>query len=330
MIEIKQGTVYETKYSGKIEVIEDLGIINNIHKLKIRFLETGYEDIVKLRDITSGLVSDPNNYNNPEIYDSANSGKFKIIRDLGTDNHGFRKVEIEFIETGYRNIVFLSRVKAKAVRDPYYKSIFGVGYIGNTYTNKDHLTLYKIWHAMMSRCYNENDKQYPTYGGIGVRVDERWHSFENYVNDVQQIDGYYNKLQDREGYQLDKDYLQIGIPKCDRVYSKDTCLWLPVRDNINIRTIDNKNNNDVRGNHYGVYKYGDLYYAKIYTNGNEIPLGSYYNEIAACNVYNNYSKIINSNSVAPLINDVPKMKPSEIMKYTYTGNSVIVCKKVDK
>lgn len=322
------GTRKESKYSGWYEIVDDLGIINGIHKVKIKYDHTAYEDIVKLRDVTSNLVSDPTNYNDPTIYDSKASGKFKIIKDLGTDSRGFRRVVIQFLETGYENEVFLSRVKAGAVRDPYYKSIFGVGYIGNTYTNKDHLILYKIWHAMMSRCYNKNDKQYSEYGGLGITVDPRWHSFENYVYDVQQIDGYNNKVLDRTGYQLDKDYLQMHIPKQNRIYSKDTCVWLPVRDNINIRTIDNKNNNNTRGNYYGVYEYNGLYYAKIYANKKEIPLGVYTNEIAAANVYNNYSMVINKNSVAPLLNNVPKMSQSEIFKSMYIGNNEIVCKVV--
>ena len=40
--------------------------------------------------------------------------------------------------------------------------------------------------------------------------------------------------------------------------------------------------------------------------------------------------MLNKNSIAPLINDVPYMPPSEIMKYMYTDNNIIVCKKVDK
>ena len=329
MKDVEIGSVYGTKYSGKLEIIEDIGVINNIHKVKIRFMETGYEDIVKLRDLTSGLVSDPNNYNDPNIYQSENYGSFKIIRDLGTDKRGFRKVEIEFLETGFRNVVFLSRAKAGAVKDPYYKSIFGVGYIGNTYTNGDHLVLYKIWYSMMSRCYNENDKQYPEYGGIGISVDERWHCFENYVNDVQQLDGYQGKLKDREGYQLDKDYLQMGIPKCNRVYSKDTCIWLPVRDNINVRTIDNKAINNIKGSYYGVYNYNNLYYVRLYANGKDISLGAYANEIAAANVYNFYSSIYNKNSLTKLINNVPYMPLSEAIKYLYTDNDTIVCKRVN-
>ena len=67
MKDVEIGSVYDTKYSGKLEIIEDIGVINNIHKVKIRFMETGYEDIVKLRDLTSGLISDPNNYNDPNI-----------------------------------------------------------------------------------------------------------------------------------------------------------------------------------------------------------------------------------------------------------------------
>ena len=92
----------------------------------------------------------------------------------------------------------------------------------------------------------------------------------------------------------------------------------------------NKSINNSRGSYYGVYKYGDLYYVKSYANGKEISLGAYYDEIAACNVYNNFSKMINSNSTIPLLNDVPKMTPSEILQHMYTENNIIVCKKVNK
>lgn len=33
---------------------------------------------------------------------------------------------------------------------------------------------YKHWSAMKSRCYNENNIGYPTYGAAGVRVCDRW------------------------------------------------------------------------------------------------------------------------------------------------------------
>lgn len=37
---------------------------------------------------------------------------------------------------------------------------------------------------MLSRCYNRNNERYKNYGERGIRVCERWHTFENFVADV--------------------------------------------------------------------------------------------------------------------------------------------------
>lgn len=44
--------------------------------------------------------------------------------------------------------------------------------------------LYGAWGGMMSRCYNQNQPHYRYYGAKGVRVCDRWHSFENFHADV--------------------------------------------------------------------------------------------------------------------------------------------------
>ncbi len=44
---------------------------------------------------------------------------------------------------------------------------------------------YRCWKAVKTRCYNPNFKNYPDYGGRGIRVCERWlHSFENFLEDM--------------------------------------------------------------------------------------------------------------------------------------------------
>jgi hypothetical protein len=48
--------------------------------------------------------------------------------------------------------------------------------------------LIKIHNGMMQRCYNPNQKAYKFYGERGINVCERWHSFENFYNDM--INGY--------------------------------------------------------------------------------------------------------------------------------------------
>jgi hypothetical protein len=44
--------------------------------------------------------------------------------------------------------------------------------------------LYKRWVDMRNRCNNRNNRSYPRYGGRGIRVCERWSSFENFRADM--------------------------------------------------------------------------------------------------------------------------------------------------
>lgn len=43
---------------------------------------------------------------------------------------------------------------------------------------------YGIWNAMWNRCTNTNVESYERYGGRGIRVCERWESFENFYADM--------------------------------------------------------------------------------------------------------------------------------------------------
>jgi len=43
---------------------------------------------------------------------------------------------------------------------------------------------YKIWTDMLRRCYKSNRHNYKYYGGRGIRVCRRWHTFENFLADM--------------------------------------------------------------------------------------------------------------------------------------------------
>lgn len=70
--------------------------------------------------------------------------------------------------------------------------------------------LYKTWTCMMYRCYRLEDPRYKDYGGRGITVDERWHDFKNFVEDMGERP---------VGTTLDRKNNNTG-------YSKENCRWL--------------------------------------------------------------------------------------------------------
>lgn len=43
---------------------------------------------------------------------------------------------------------------------------------------------YRSWGSMIQRCCNPNNPRYPEWGGRGIKVCERWLSFENFLADM--------------------------------------------------------------------------------------------------------------------------------------------------
>lgn len=44
--------------------------------------------------------------------------------------------------------------------------------------------IYSVWNGMIQRCENPKDTDYKYYGDRGIKVCERWHTFENFYADV--------------------------------------------------------------------------------------------------------------------------------------------------
>lgn len=52
------------------------------------------------------------------------------------------------------------------------------------YVNDTPSPTYNSWLAMMTRCRLETHRFYHLYGGAGITVCERWHSFANFLSDM--------------------------------------------------------------------------------------------------------------------------------------------------
>lgn len=87
---------------------------------------------------------------------------------------------------------------------------------------------YKRWFGMINRCYSTKSlKHRPTY--VGCSVCDEWLTFSNFKKWMEQ--------QEWEGRSLDKDFLAEG----NKVYSPDTCLFVPLElNNFTVTSATNR------------------------------------------------------------------------------------------
>ena len=49
---------------------------------------------------------------------------------------------------------------------------------------KSRTLTYRTWADMLNRCKNQRRENFQYYGGRGIKVCERWHTFENFYADM--------------------------------------------------------------------------------------------------------------------------------------------------
>lgn len=114
-------------------------------------------------------------------FKSNNYGWFEVI------GRGGYKYVIRFDHAGYETVAAWREVCEGAVRNPFWPSVCGVGYLGEA--ERKH-PFYKRWSHMLARCHNPDDKNYQDYGGRGISVDPSLHSLERYIEYVESLPGH--------------------------------------------------------------------------------------------------------------------------------------------
>lgn len=89
--------------------------------------------------------------------------------------------------------------------------------------------LWSKWRDVWNRCYRENVKSYPLYGGNGVEMCEEWR--DDFM-------AFYNWCMSngwKPGLQIDKDIIpkKLGIPA--KLYGPDVCCFVTCKTNNNNR-----------------------------------------------------------------------------------------------
>ena len=181
------------------------------------------------------------------------------------------------MNTGYRKVAEMKEVKTGSIKDPYSPSVYGIGVAGTKYpisVNSVQTKEYVLWCHMLVRCYSTSlKKRQPTY--IDCEVSENFKSYEYFYEWCHKQIGFGN-----EGWHLDKDLLTKG----DKVYSENTCVFLPHE----INTLLTKRTAS-RGKYLiGVYwcKTNKAFRAMVSkNNGKQEHLGRFKTEIEAFNAY---------------------------------------------
>lgn len=159
---------------------------------------------------------------------------------------GYRKysdIDIYFPEYDWTaKGVQCNKFKNGQIKCPYEPRVFGKGYLGEgSYKAKENgktTRVYKSWKGMLQRCYDSKyHEKKPTY--IDCEADESFHNFQNF--------GYwdennYYEVED-EIMCLDKDILV----KHNKIYSPETCIYVPKTINSLFVKCDNKRGNSVIG-----------------------------------------------------------------------------------
>lgn len=136
-------------------------------------------------------------------------GIFKVIKDLGI-KYGTKNGDKK-----YHYMIAICKL-CKITRE------FHISSLNNKRTKcecqyrplvtKEWLRCYRIHHSMILRCYDESHKDYPRYGGRGIKICRQWRNNPKSFYEWSVKNGYSNEL-------------SIDRVNNNKNYSPDNCRW---------------------------------------------------------------------------------------------------------
>ena len=225
--------------------------------------------------------------------------KINRTGERGVNNFGSEIVIVEYRKNNDIDVYFpeydwiaknktYQHFKNGKIKCPYERNVYTIGYLGEgdykASENRKLTRVYSTWHRMLQRCYNEEyQKRQPAY--IGCEVCEKWHNFQNFAEwDEENYYEIENEIMD-----LDKDILV----KHNKIYSPETCIFVPQR----INTLFTKRNSKRGNNPIGVSDYiNGKYVAQCYIINPETGkskreyLGVYETQLKAFEVYKEFKE----------------------------------------
>ena len=149
------------------------------------------------------------------VYSSRAYGDFEVLEIKNS-----RNVKIMFVLTGTVKITRACHVLSGSVKDNYFPSIFGEGYLGEIENCTK--AFYKRWFAMMVRCYGDpTGEKFPAYQGC--KVSEEFKDYSKFEKWCESQLG-----ASESSWELDKDILSRG----SKIYSSETCCFVPQEVNV--------------------------------------------------------------------------------------------------
>ena len=187
--------------------------------------------------------------------------EIEIVDKVG-DNINRRVVRFN---NGYLLEVDISAIRRGNVKNPFSKTVAGVGCYGVHKKNYDG-KIKDVWHSMIYRCYS-NDDIYSSYKNTTVCED--WHNCATFCEWYE--NNYPYHIKDIK-FQIDKDLLQLN--KKEKIYSQETCIFLPHKINSFFTNVQSNNTSGFTGVGYVKNKKIYAVVIKNFDTGKNIYLGS--------------------------------------------------------